>query len=53
MREKFPQQLWMNPQDAMVRSIQDGDLVEVWNERGKLVVPALLTEKIIPISGLP
>lgn len=54
MREKFPQQLWMNPQDAKMRGIQDGDLVEVWNDRGKLVVPALLTEKIIPgVAALP
>ena len=44
----------MNPQDAQARGIQDGDLVEVWNDRGKLVVPALLTEKIIAgVTALP
>ena len=47
LREKHPQQLWMNPEDGAVRGLRNGDFVEVWNDRGKLVVPVFLTEEIV------
>lgn len=48
LQEKYPQQLWMHPVDAKKRGIVNEDIVEVWNDRGKVVVPVLLTEEIIP-----
>lgn len=48
LKKKYPQQLWMHPEDAAARNLTDGDLAEVWNDRGKLVVPVFLTEQIIP-----
>ena len=47
LREKHPQQLWMHPEDGAVRELRNGDFVEVWNDRGKLVVPVFLTEEIV------
>ena len=48
LQEKYPQNLWMNPADAKKRGLANEDLVEVWNDRGKVIVPVLLTEEIIP-----
>ena len=47
LRAKYPQVLWMNPKDGAARGLQAEDLVEVWNDRGRMVVPVLLTEEII------
>ena len=38
----------LNPQDAAERGITDGDLVEVYNDRGSVVCAALLTERVRP-----
>ena len=38
----------MNPKDGEERGLQAEDLAEVWNDRGRMVVPVLLTEEIIP-----
>lgn len=48
LQAKYPQQLWMNPKDAVRRGLENEDIVEVWNDRGKVIVPVLLTEEIIP-----
>jgi anaerobic dimethyl sulfoxide reductase subunit A len=42
-----PQRLWMHPADAESRSIQEGDLAEVWNDRGKIQVPVHVTPRIM------
>jgi anaerobic dimethyl sulfoxide reductase subunit A len=46
--EAFPQRVFLNPLDAETRSIRDGDLVRVWNDRGELVLPARVTPRILP-----
>lgn len=48
LRKRYPQILWMNPRDGAARGLQSEELAEVWNDRGKMVVPVLLTEEIIP-----
>lgn len=48
LQEAFPQRIFINPIDAAVRDIHDGDLVRVWNERGELVIPARVTPRILP-----
>jgi anaerobic dimethyl sulfoxide reductase subunit A len=42
-----PHTVWMNPVDAGVRSISDGDDVRVYNDRGTMIIPAKVTRRII------
>jgi anaerobic dimethyl sulfoxide reductase subunit A len=42
------QVLWMHPADAQKRSIGSGDTVAVWNDRGKVLIKAFVTDKIVP-----
>ena len=38
----------INAQDAAARGIEDGDLVELYNERGSIIVGAVLSDEIMP-----
>jgi len=38
----------INADDAQKLGIQTGDTVEIWNERGKVVVPAYVTQRCMP-----
>jgi len=38
----------MNSADAEARGIKDGDMVRVFNDRGEMVIPARVTERIMP-----
>jgi len=40
--------VWLNPADASARGIGDGDPVRVFNERGAVVLPAHVTERMAP-----
>jgi anaerobic dimethyl sulfoxide reductase subunit A len=48
LRELMPQAMSINPIDAKARGISDGDEVRVSNDRGEVIVPAIVTERIIP-----
>ncbi len=49
-----PQRLWMNNRDAAERGIKHGDLVEVFNDRGRVRVPVKVTPRIMPgVLSLP
>jgi len=48
MREIEPHSVWLNPGDAEARGIKDGDLVDVYNDRGRIRIPAQVTERIMP-----
>ena len=39
--------LWIHPADAALRGISDGDLVDIYNDRGCVQIPAVITERII------
>jgi molybdopterin guanine dinucleotide-containing S/N-oxide reductase-like protein len=40
--------LWINPEDAAERGIKNGDVVEIYNERGRVLAGAYVTERIMP-----
>ncbi|MCL2716098.1 MAG: molybdopterin-dependent oxidoreductase [Alphaproteobacteria bacterium] len=48
LRETYSQEVTINATDARRLEIKTGDTVEVWNERGKCVVPAYVTERCMP-----
>lgn len=53
LRQIEEQSLCLSAKDAMARGISDGDLVRVFNRRGECIVPALVTETIMPgVVGL-
>lgn len=39
---------WLNPVDAQMRGISDGDDIYVFNDRGRVAIPAWVTERIKP-----
>jgi len=54
LRELISQAVWINPQDAKPRGIENGDTVLVFNDRGKTKVPARVTERLMPgVAILP
>ncbi len=48
MKEIDPHSVWINPVDAEARQITNGDLVDVFNDRGRIRIPAWVTERITP-----
>jgi anaerobic dimethyl sulfoxide reductase subunit A len=48
LRETYEQEVTINASDAKKLGIKTGDTVELWNERGKVVVPAYVTERCMP-----
>ncbi|MDD2301399.1 MAG: molybdopterin-dependent oxidoreductase [Eubacteriales bacterium] len=47
MEELDPPAIWIHPVDANKRSIRDGELVEVFNDRGIVRIPAKVTNRIM------
>lgn len=48
MEELEPQRMWISGRDALARGIRTGDKVEVFNDRGSLVITAWVTRRIRP-----
>jgi len=48
LRETFQQEITLNAADAKRLGIRTGDMVEAWNERGRIVLPAYVTERCMP-----
>jgi anaerobic dimethyl sulfoxide reductase subunit A len=42
-----PQCIWMHPEDAAARGIHDGEEVCVYNDRGRVQLPAHITDRIL------
>ena len=43
-----PPAVWIHPEDAEQRGISNGELVEIFNDRGTVRIPAKVTEDIAP-----
>ena len=48
LRETFSQETTMNASDARKLGIKTGDIIEAWNDRGKVVTPVYVTERCMP-----
>jgi anaerobic dimethyl sulfoxide reductase subunit A len=48
LEEIEPHRIWINSIDASKRGINNGDLVDIFNDRGRIRIPAKITERIIP-----
>ena len=54
LRELQAQTLMISTRDAAARGISDGDRVRVFNDRGEVIIPAKVTERIMPgVVDLP
>jgi len=42
----MPDIVWINPDDATVFSVADGDYIKVYNEYGELELKAVVTEDV-------
>jgi anaerobic dimethyl sulfoxide reductase subunit A len=48
IREVLPQTVLINSSDARARGIKDGDLVRVFNDRGQMIIPARVSQRMMP-----
>ncbi|BDY04570.1 DMSO/selenate family reductase complex A subunit [Ferrimonas sp. YFM] len=48
LREAVEDAVWVNPIDATARNINDGDLVQIYSERGTIELPAKITPRVTP-----
>jgi anaerobic dimethyl sulfoxide reductase subunit A len=48
LRETYQQEITLNASDAKRLGIRTGDTVEAWNARGRIVLPAYVTERCMP-----
>jgi len=48
LRETYQQEVTINASDAARLGIATGDVVELWNPRGRVVAPAYVTERCMP-----
>lgn len=46
--EAFPQRVFINPIDAEARGVRDGEVVRVYNDRGEMMIPCRVTNRIMP-----
>ena len=44
----YRHRIWINATDAKAKDIKDEDLVSVYNDRGRLVMPAYVTSRVMP-----
>jgi hypothetical protein len=48
LRSLYKHRVWMNVADAKVRGIRDGDKVVAYNDRGRVIMPAYVTPRLMP-----
>ena len=47
LEEVEPQRMWMHPADAEARGISSGDVAAVYNDRGCLHIPVIVTDRVV------
>ena len=53
-KEAHPQILWLNTTDAASRGIANGDVVGIYNDRGRVHIKVRVTPRIMPgVASLP
>ncbi|MBI2830727.1 MAG: molybdopterin-dependent oxidoreductase [Chloroflexi bacterium] len=54
LRELEPQTVHINSSDAKARGIKNGDMVRVFNDRGVTIIPAKVSDRIMPgVADVP
>ena len=54
LREVMPNPVWINKEDAEAKGVAEGDTVLIWNDNGKVLRHATLTERLMPgVIALP
>jgi len=48
----YRHRVWINAVDAAKRGIKDNDMILVYNDRGKIIMPAYVTSRIMPGTAL-
>ena len=48
LKEAVPDSIWINTLDAQERGINNGDMVEIFNDRGRVLLPAKVTHRMLP-----
>jgi len=48
LEEIEPHAAWINPIDASIRNVRNGDIIDVYNDRGRVRIPAKITDRISP-----
>ncbi|GAK84409.1 anaerobic dimethyl sulfoxide reductase chain A [Vibrio ponticus] len=52
--EAVPDEIWINPINAEQRGIKNGDMVHVFNEYGKILIAAKVTNRVMPdVTAMP
>jgi anaerobic dimethyl sulfoxide reductase subunit A len=44
----YRHRVWVNAADARARDIKDNDMIMIFNDRGKVVMPAYVTQRMMP-----
>ncbi|WP_413110786.1 DMSO/selenate family reductase complex A subunit [Thaumasiovibrio sp. DFM-14] len=53
-QEAVPDEIWINPINAEQRGIKSGDLVSVFNDIGEVLIPAKVTNRVMPdVTAMP
>lgn len=47
MEKLEPHRLWINPEDAGPRGLSEGDMAEIWNDRGRVRMAVHITGRIM------
>ncbi|GAB2943211.1 dimethylsulfoxide reductase subunit A [Hafnia psychrotolerans] len=42
------QEMWINPMDAAIRNISNGDMIRIFNDRGEVQIAAKVTPRMMP-----